>query len=540
MMAEQDYATVKGEKVSKSDFGYAPGDEPSKWKFPLQDAGNVRDAMARFNQSKDIPAGAKAALKRKIIERARKFGIDTSNFEKEYATEATGNRPQAIGFSVVLLDAGVAAVTPEGLKLHAPGAQLREIAVAVPGSFVKAGREFSITPEMIREMEANFAKRKNGQVVIDYEHASEDPAVAKGGPVPAAGWIHRLAVSSRQDAVGSGGRQLPDANCLTALVEWTPKAEEMLRAGEYRFFSPAIDFNAADKETGEPQGATLTSGALTNHPFLEDLPPIMLSDGTAIVAPASRRPQSAAETAALRGEKPMTEETERLAEREDEGKEKDLPKLKIRKGRNGSKHEGHHIVSLDDGTDVGAMSDDDLKQYAASHLGVNPDDQREEATGHRQQATEQQRRTLILTEIAKGGKIDSKKAIELSERGAITFADYIRAQEAEKMIDAAVREGKILPRDRAFFFRDALERPTDFAEYAKSAQAVNLATVGFGSAEQPSVDHEVLTGIEKLRKENPKLDYASAYKQFLSENPVLAEQYRAKHSNRVNADGTSQ
>jgi len=51
------------------------------------------------------------------------------------------------------------------------------------------------------------------------------------------------------------------------------QAAEMIRAGQYRFFSPAIDWEARDQETGEPQGATLTSGALTNHPFLEELPP---------------------------------------------------------------------------------------------------------------------------------------------------------------------------------------------------------------------------------------------------------------------------
>ncbi len=512
-MADQDYGTVKGEKVRKSDFGYAPGDEPSEWKFPLQDAGHVRDAMARFNQSKGIPAAAKAELKRKIIARAHKFGIDTSNFEKEYASERE--------YSVVLLDAGAEAATPDGLELHAPGTQLREIAVAVPGTFVKAGRDFSITPEMMRDMAANFAKRKNGQVVIDYEHASEDPAVAKGGPVPAAGWIHRLSANGT----------------LTALVEWTPQAEEMLRTGQYRFFSPAIDFNGADKETGEPQGATLTSGALTNHPFLEELPPIMLSDGTAIWQEArDERRETGDERRETRGGN-MDKETERLAEhKDDDGKDgHELPMLKIRKGRKGSKHEGHHIVSLDDG-DVGCMGDEDLKQYAAQHLGVNPDDAATEKQGAK--ATDAERRALILTEVAKGGKIDAKKAIELSERGAITFADYIRAQEAEKMIDAAIREGRILPRDRAFFFRDALERPEEFAEYAKSAQAVNLTVTGFGSGERPGVDEEIDLGVKKLMADK-NLNYASAYKQFLSENPVLAGQYRAKHSSRVNADGTA-
>ncbi len=563
-MAEQDYATVGGDKVHKSDFGYAPGDEPSKWKFPLHDASHVRDAMARFNQSKGIPADAKAALKRKIIARAHKYGIDTSNFEKEYSRDTR--------IAVLMTGAGAAVETPEGIALHGPSTQLREVAIAVPGSWVKGDHDFSISKEDLSDMVRNFEKRQNGMIPIDYEHASEMPEVAKGGAIPAAGWIHKIAVSDQPSAVS---KLKADSCVLTAFVEWTPQAEEMLRTGQYRFLSPAIDWGAKDKETGEPQGATLTSGALTNHPFLEELPPIMLSDGTVIgdrEQATGDRPQATGNRPQATGNRPQAtgnreqatgnreqetgnrnqkgaitmaehEKKEKLEDPEEEltedteekdGKgEHELPMLKIRKGRKGSKHEGHHILS-DGDSDVGCMSEEDLRQHAAKHLGVNPDDDEDQ----KEAAREAERRSLLLTEVARDGKVDAKRATELADKGKITFADYIRATEAEKMIDAAVREGKILPRDRKFFFRDAIERAADFAEYLKSARAVTLGAQGLGAAERGTPEEEIDLGVKKLMRES-KLDYASAFKQFLSENPVLAEQYRARHSRRVNADGTA-
>ena len=82
------------------------------------------------------------------------------------------------------------------------------------------------------------------------------------------------------------------------MVEWTKEALGLIKSGAYRFFSPSIDWNYRDKATGEPQGATLTSGALTNHPFLEELPPIMLTDlaGSAAII-AFLRPQRASSRA---------------------------------------------------------------------------------------------------------------------------------------------------------------------------------------------------------------------------------------------------
>lgn len=149
---------------------------------------------------------------------------------------------------------------------------LAEIPIAITGSWVKDGHRFSITKEDLDDIVKNFDGRANGTVVIDYEHASERPEVAKGDAVPASGWIHNLSVKHDQE---------DDKDTLWASVEWTPRAKEMIEGGEYRFFSPAIDWGAADKKTGRGKGATLTSGALTNHPFLEELPAIQLSDTAA-------------------------------------------------------------------------------------------------------------------------------------------------------------------------------------------------------------------------------------------------------------------
>lgn len=150
---------------------------------------------------------------------------------------------------------------------------LAEIPIAVTGSWVKDGHRFSITKEDLDDIVKNFEGRQNGQIVIDYEHASERPEVAKGGPIPAAAWIHSL--STKHDSKD-------DKEVLWASVEWTATAKAHIEAGEYRYFSPAIDWGAADKKTGRSKGATLTSGALTNHPFLEELPAITMSDAGAV------------------------------------------------------------------------------------------------------------------------------------------------------------------------------------------------------------------------------------------------------------------
>jgi phage I-like protein len=433
---------------------------------------------------------------------------NTGQFRAPHGS-AVGSRH---GLPVLLHGLGTPVEHAGSAVLHRQGARLHKITVAVTGSWVKGDQSFSITPDDLEDMARNFEKRKNDMVVIDYEHASEMPEVAKGGPVPAAGWIHGLSL------VENGGEK------LIALVEWTPEAEQMIHGGEYRFFSPAIDWGATDKDTGALQGATLTSGALTNHPFLEELPPIILSDGKIIAAGSARLND-------VSGLKPLHHEGV-----------KNMKKLTLKPIPEGDDQSGSHAV-YEEGSEkpLGFIPHPELADYAAKHLGVNPDQEEDTeeslakgdpgADPHvRIVAHEAHRTAFFLREAVRKGKIDARRAAELAETGKITLAEYIHGQEAEKLIESAIAAGKILPRDRAFFFRDALERPREFQEYVRNASpAVSFEIRGIGSGEGLPVDEEVHLGVKKLMSETG-LDYARALKEFLSENPSLGEQYRHKHT----------
>jgi hypothetical protein len=140
----------------------------------------------------------------------------------------------------------------------------KRIPLAILGHFKKGSQAFSISLQTLSDVVANF-RRKIADVVIDYEHASEFPEVAMGGPIPAAGWL-------------TGVEDAPDADgILWGTAKFTSRAAGMISAGEYRYISPVLDYGARDKTTGKPQGATLVSAALTNRPFLESLPAIAMS-----------------------------------------------------------------------------------------------------------------------------------------------------------------------------------------------------------------------------------------------------------------------
>lgn len=398
------------------------------------------------------------------------------------------------------------------LPILRQGKELHEVPIAVTGTWVKGDRNFSITRKDLADMVRNFDKRKNEQVVIDYEHASEMPEIAKGGPVPAAGWIHELSVVSGQSSVakdngqrpapnGAGQRTMDGARSeLKALIEWTPQAAEMIRAGQYRFFSPAIDWEARDKETGEPQGATLTSGALTNHPFLEELPPIMLTD------PAGEFRFSNFD---VRGGK--------MAK-----------KLTLKKQSDAM---GKRSV-FDDETELGEIDFEDLDlddeefEALAARRGKKLED--DDATDLMTES--RVARNVLLSEAVRGGRLDNAKAALLAREGKITLADYIAAQDAQKAIDHAVTQGKMLPRDRAFYFHDALERPREFAEWARHApRVVMLDSIGLGSGSILNIDEEVNARVRDAQKEDPNLSYGQAFVKVLASDKGLAARYHAAH-----------
>ena len=96
----------------------------------------------------------------------------------------------------------------------------------------------------------------HSDLVIDYHHASTAAPLVMA---PAAGWISDMELRE-------GGSQ------LWGRVLWTAEAAADIAARRFRYLSPVFSFGRPDRITGEPVPMRLHSVALTNTPFLTELP----------------------------------------------------------------------------------------------------------------------------------------------------------------------------------------------------------------------------------------------------------------------------
>ncbi len=117
-----------------------------------------------------------------------------------------------------------------------------------------AGGDFEFTPAQAESAQRWFAQLGR-KLAIDYEHQSFDGCNPRpDGLRPAAGWI--------------GGLEVRDDGLWAVDVSWTDRARELLRRGEYRYFSPVIFW--ADAE--HTAVAALGPVALTNDPAMHGVP----------------------------------------------------------------------------------------------------------------------------------------------------------------------------------------------------------------------------------------------------------------------------
>jgi phage I-like protein len=115
---------------------------------------------------------------------------------------------------------------------------------------------FTLDERALKQIVLNF-DAAGLDVPVDYEHQS-----LYGVEAPAAGWIKH-----------PGGLKV-EGETLLARIEWTPRAKERIKAGEYRYLSPTLVSHATDPKSGEDVGWALHSVAMTNTPFFNELPPI--------------------------------------------------------------------------------------------------------------------------------------------------------------------------------------------------------------------------------------------------------------------------
>jgi hypothetical protein len=131
---------------------------------------------------------------------------------------------------------------------------------------------FKITAGDIDQMIATFDPQKN-PMMVDYGHRSLNET---GTPddLKAAGWVQTL---EKRD--GADGAE------LWATVEWTPKAADAIKQGEFRYCSPVIDYQPIDRKSGAEGGVELFNVAITNQPFLDGQHPIRLTRVAATFPP---------------------------------------------------------------------------------------------------------------------------------------------------------------------------------------------------------------------------------------------------------------
>jgi phage I-like protein len=147
--------------------------------------------------------------------------------------------------------AGEIQLTPPGPSFRSGDGSGRPVGVAA----------WRIDAGIARRLIERVAARSEA-CVIDYEHQTL-LTDKNGQPAPAAGWFSALNWREGQGLFATG-------------VEWTPRAAEMLKAGEYRYISPVFEYDA---RTGEVQDVRMA--ALTNNPGLSGMQAVALSTALA-------------------------------------------------------------------------------------------------------------------------------------------------------------------------------------------------------------------------------------------------------------------
>jgi phage I-like protein len=150
---------------------------------------------------------------------------------------------------------------------------------------------FTIDRTVIENFISVFKTGYPQKVCVDYEHGTMSGATDTGNPVPAAGQVAELkGVYSVADFTGDlkataeklaakVGRPLDDPKNFGLWMRWRPTARalQMVTQREYTELSIAFANDYPDNETGEGQGPTILSVALTNTPFLDDMLPVAAS-----------------------------------------------------------------------------------------------------------------------------------------------------------------------------------------------------------------------------------------------------------------------
>lgn len=500
-MSDQNYATVNGQKVQREDFAYAPaGSMPSDWKLPVHDAAHTRNALARFNQTQ-LPADAKAGVKAKILTRAKKFGIDTSGFEDKHMGE--------VKFTIALGEI--------------PAAGLVRLPIAITGQWVHPAtkQRVNVTLADLNQAFQNFHRKANGEINVDYDHASAMPNFS-GDARPSAGRILSLA-PPEEYTDGAGNKR----HILYGGYDPTEKARGHIGSKEYRWISPVLDPGRIDKSTGQPQGMTITTVALTNTPVMEEMPQIHLSDPSYLVV--EDKPQLDLD---LKDDPP------------NKGQEKTMKNLKVMvltEGEHAGKYgafEGEEMialaeVTLDDDTKARMKSGQESLEQLLSDLNLGeytPEKLKstlEDGIRFNEGRKERESREAVLSEILIPVGIDDDKLTDYAADGKVTKADAKAVREGNRRVKKALAEGRLLPRLQGNAIKLFLADEALFKSLVEEGHPViNLKPKGTTETGiTGDVAHDLPIMADARAKEK-NISYGQALSEISREHPDMWRLYR--------------
>jgi hypothetical protein len=415
------------------------------------------------------------------------------------------------------------------------------VPLAITGKWVRGATEFAITRRDLEAIVRNFQARLNGEINVDYDHASEMPEVAAGGPIPSAGRIVRLdepeqVTGDRLQVTGNKpdtGHRTPGTYILWGRYEPTARARELIRRREYRYISPAIDWAARGKRDGKPQGATLTSVALTNRPFLEELPAIRLSDPAYVSADAPDIPPRSAD---LEGPRQPASFDFRISSFQ-------FPVSNsggTMKHANLSVQDGKIHVTHEDFQDAYVLASDELTRCLEElgpaggptvTAGFSPTLASELQTlAGLPGASAAECLAEITARLAGRREISLAQAStllsETEARGKVVPAAEVFRAQVNQALDEGVARGAILPRQREDWRKIAL---SDFPTFRKllgeQKPRVPLRPAGFASAPPEDVPTQVKLLVEQRCRER-HISFGQALTEIGREHPDLVREYR--------------
>lgn len=351
---------------------------------------------------------------------------------------------------------------------------------------------------------------------------------------------------------------------LWGWYEPTDRARHLIENREYRYISPAINWAGRDKSTGKIDGTTLTSVALTNRPFLEELPAIRLSDpayqlvdvgdvhvdtslgqpsetgkigpfGHRAIEPLKNKNSVTANGSMAQSPNgPISSNGSMAQSRNDSisAKGGSMKQVKL------SVEDGKVRVAHDDFSDAYYADPEDMKQ-CLDDLGEPVDqpvaEQLAELAGQGP-AWRDGSATLSECVAAIGRRLAARQEISLAEAGAllsenqasgksIPAADYFRSR-VEHELDEAVKSGKVLPRQRDDWRKIALsDFPTFRKIVAEQKPQVPLRPVGLSGAGPEDAQSQVKMLAEQRMRER-QISFGQALSEIGREQPELVHEYR--------------